>query len=1263
MSLSFSNAMISTNRRGSTSLSLGALILTLFAGCSDREATTSPAPTLSTTLSTQGSIESIPLTKSIQHHARSFVSLSPEQTGIDFLNRFDWGNKRKNLYQHGYAGGGVCIGDYDGDGKPDIYLVSQVGRDRLYRQVGNLKFEDVTDAAGIDSAINWGTGAIFADINNDGQLDLYVCNYDAPNKLYINQGDGTFIESATSYGLDFHGASIMAGFADYDLDGDLDLYLLTNRLYPGPTEDIPKTQQVNGKVQLAPGLEEMFFIQQRNINGELQKFIVKAGQRDYLYRNDGNGSFIDVSKQAGISGNHPGLSATWWDYDNDGWPDLYVCNDFWDADRLYHNNKDGTFTDMLAEALPHTPWFSMGADFADINNDGLFDFLAADMSATTHFMSKLMMGDMNESRWFLESAQPRQYMRNALYLNTGTDRFMEIGFLSNLASTDWTWSVKFGDLDNDGLNDVFFTNGTANHSFDPDLTRKLRSAARQRNTDPVTAWETQWEIFRTVEPRREENLVFKNEGDLHFENKSKQWGLDKQSISFGAAYSDLDRDGDLDLVVSNIDDPVSIYRNDVATSSSVLIRLVGSRSNRFGIGATITIKTGEQTQVRQLSPTRGYMSANEPIIHFGLGDNVRIDSLTISWPSGEWQQFEQLDVDRFYKITEPGKLKYPTIRIKQHTQFSEISSESGLMFSSKGEQPFDDYKVQPLLPAKLSQLGPGLAWGDADGDGDDDLFVGGSAGFSGALFINNGNGKFKKQATGPWINHKACEDMGQLWIDVDGDGDMDLYVASGSYEFEIGDPRLRDRLYLNQGGGKFVKSQPGALPDVSDCTSVVVAGDYDHDGDLDLFVGARVIPGQYPLAPTSRLLRNDKGIFVDVTDIVAPGLDKVGLVTSALWSDADNDGLLDLFVTLEWGPISFWRNTGKGLENQTQSSGLADRTGWYNSITGSDLDNDGDIDYIVMNAGLNNKYHASQDKPALLYYGDFQGSGRKTLVEAKPGENDLLPIRGLSCSSEAMPFVKQKLPTYRAFASASLSEIYADHNLGEALVFKATELQSGILINQGVTNGHVRFAFKPLPHIAQASPGYGVVASDFDGNGNLDIYFVQNFFEREPETGRWDGGLSLLLLGNGQCEFEPINMAYSGLVVPGDATGATICDINNDGRPDLAVTRNNDTMLIFENDPLIDDEHDFLAVRLVGAKGNPTAIGSRVTLIDSNGKQQTQEIYAGSGYLSQSSSQLFFGTGKMQEPLELHIRWPDGKETIHKVDIATKRIVLNHYGK
>ncbi len=1225
------------------------------AGCADR----APPPPA------EGSIESFPLAQATRHEGARFVSLSAQDTGIDFENRFDWDNPRKNLYQHGYAGGGVCIGDYDNDNRPDIYLVSQTGRDRLYRQIADFKFQDVTDSVGIDETVNWGTGAVFTDINNDGLLDLYVCNYDAPNQLYINDGDGSFTESAADFGIDFAGASVMAGFADYDLDGDLDLYLLTNRLYPGPAADIPRTRQVNGEVQLAPGLDEMFHIQERNIGGEIQKFIVKAGQSDHLYRNNGDGSFTDVSRQAGIVGNHPGLSATWWDFDSDGQPDLYVCNDFWDADRLYHNNGDGSFTDVLDETFPHTPWFSMGSDFADINNDGLFDFLAADMSATTHYMSKLMMGDMNESRWFLESAEPRQYMRNAVYLNTGTDRFMEVAYLTNLASTDWTWSVKFGDLDNDGLVDVFFTNGTANQSFDPDLTRRMRALgaqqARARKNDPTLRWEEQWQLYRTVDPRREANLVFQNRGDLRFENVTQQWGLGDENISFGAAYADLDRDGDLDLVVSNVDDPVSVYRNEAATGASVLITLRGTTSNRFGIGATVTLETAEGSQVRQLAPTRGYMSANEPVLHFGLGSAEMITSLSVRWPSGATQRFDQLRVNRFYTITEPSEQtrQAPPPAIPKR-QFHEVAAASGIELPKGTEQPYDDYRAQPLLPARLSQLGPGMAWGDADGDGDEDLFVGGSTGRSGTLFINQGDGSFQRRTGGPWVSDRSSEDMAPLWLDVEGDGDMDLYVASGSIECEAGDPVLRDRLYLNNGDGTFTKAPPQALPHAADSSGVVVAGDYDADGDLDLFVGGRVIPGQYPLTPTSRLLRNDAGTFVDVTDSVAPELATVGLVTSALWSDADNDGRLDLLVTLEWGPVSYWHNNGAGFENQTRAAGLADRTGWFNSITGSDLDNDGDIDYIVMNTGLNTKYQASPTKPVYLYYGDFQGNGTKSLVEAKPAEVGLLPVRGRSCSSNVMPFIGQKLPTYRSFALASLDEIYTDEALSDALMFQATHLESGVLLNEGVTNGTVRFRYQPLPRLAQASPGYGVVSCDFDGDGAMDVYTVQNFFGREPETGRWDGGLSLMMQGDGQGHLTPSPTSQTGLIVTGDATGLTVCDVNNDGRPDLAVTCNNDAMLVFENDAPVNDERKFLAVRLEGPPGNPTGVGARVSLLYNGTLQQTVEVYAGSGYLSQSSSWLFFGRGSHRTPLELRVRWPDGRVSTHTTDPAADRITLSY---
>ncbi len=1195
-----------------------------------------------------------------------FTMLDAKQTGIDFENRIDWDNPRRHLYMHSYAGSGVCIGDYDHDGRPDVYLTGQVQRDRLYRQVGDMVFQDVTDSAGVNLGTAWATGATFLDFENDGDLDLYVCNYDAPNLLYINQGDGTFVEGAKQAGLDFRGASVMAAVADYDHDGYVDIYLLTNRLYPGPVLDQPAMQRLDGRMSVAPDQDELFAEQTRRINGRDERYVIKAGQRDRLYHNNGNGTFSELGESAGITGHHPGLSATWWDYDSDGWADLYVGNDFWDPDRWYRNNRDGTFTDIVHQTLPHTPWFSMGADFGDIDNDGRMDFLAADMSARTHFMSKLWMGDMGDSRWFLESAEPRQYMRNMLYLNTGTPRFMEIGFLAGLASTDWTWAVLFNDLDNDGRIDFFATNGTTNHSFDPDLTRRLQALETDLNargvTDPQQRWEEMWKTYRQTPPTREPNAAFHNDGDFHFSDAGPAWGLNQETVSYGAAMADLDRDGDLDLIVCHIDDPIGVYRNGSTSGHRILISLQGTRDNRFGIGAQIDLVAKSGRQVRQVYTTHGFESATEPVAQFGLGDDAVVEQLTILWPNGDRQTFDHLPADQWYTITQPGDppASLPPAASAAAPMFAPLDAAAGLTTPAVHERIFDEYDAQPLIPAKLSHSGPGLAWGDADGDGDEDLFVGAPAGQSGKLFLDDGAGHFTRVSRDVWSDDRESEDMAALWIDVESDGDLDLIVASGSVEKPEGDVTLRDRLYLNDGRAHFTHAPADALADAATSTSTIVAADYDRDGDLDLFAAGRTVPDHYPLAPPSRLLRNDRGRFVDVTPDVAPGLADSGMVTAAVWSDVNNDGWIDLMLTREYGSIACWINTGNGLVDRTTQAGLADLTGWWNSIAAGDVDNDGDMDYVVLNAGLNTKYKTpSAAKPAMLYYADFDGNGQHDIVEAKTGgDHTLLPVRGLSCSSDAMPVVRQRMPTYHDFAGATLDQIYTPQTLAGALVLNAKELASGVLMNQGAAPGATpTFTFQPFHRIAQASPGYGVVVSDLNGNGAADVYFVQNFRHREPETGRWDGGLSQLLLGDGRGHFAPISPDHSGLLVPGDGRGLTISDVNHDGRPDLTLTQNEESILAFVNNAAA----GFLEVRLIGKPGNPTAIGARVRVVGPDGvAPQSAEIAAGSGYISQSAAPLYFGLGEGNNDfaVELEVRWPDGATTTHTTEPSARRITI-----
>ena len=1161
-------------------------------------------------------LSSKPLAKATGEDEARFERRSEQELGFSFRNVL----KKENVRRYMENGSGVAVGDYDGDGKPDLYLVALDGPNMLLRQTERFRFEDVTAKAGVDGGTAWGTGATFVDFDADGDLDLYVCNLDAPNLLYVNQGDGTFVEGAKKAGLDFKGASNLASFADYDRDGDLDAYLLTNRVL-GVAEEVggkAKMKTVNGKMVVPDEYKEHIMV----VEGRP----TQAGQRDLLYENNGDGTFVDVAKEAGIDGYDMGLSVTWWDYDEDGWLDIYVGNDMKTPDHLYRNQGDGTFRDVIASKTARTPWFSMGADTADVNNDGHMDLLVADMAATTHFKEKATMGDMGASGWFLTVGVPRQFMRNALYVNTGTSRFAELSFLAGISKTDWTWSVRFGDFDNDGFSDLFVTNGMARAVNDSDMNRKIKALEEAGKVDEARR------LQESYPPQNEPNMAFKNLGDLAFEDVSVRWGLDEIGVSHGAITADLDRDGDLDIVVNNLNAPVSVYENVGQAGHRVLVELRSQSKNRFGVGALVKVRTGETVQTRRLLAARGYLSGEEPVVHFGLGEATVIDELVVQWPEGGEQRFEKLDADRIYTVSEQANLpkaKAPS----RHKPWLAAAGKKRRLMHKHVELNYDDYAKEPLLPLQLSHHGPAAAWGDVDGDGRDDVYLTGARGQAGALYLNEESGFVPSE--GPWTDDAQAEDVAALFFDADGDGDVDLYVGSGSNEKEAGDESYRDRLYLGDGKGGFERAE-GALPDHRDSTGAIAAADFDRDGDLDLFVGARMIPGRYPETPTSRLLRNDGGRFADVTDQVAKGLDQVGLVAGALWSDADGDGWLDLVLALDWGPVAIWGNAEGELTDRTSAAGLGGTTGWWHGVAAGDVDGDGDIDYVATNLGFNTKYVASRDRPLELYYDDFDDNGTLDLVEAGYEKDTLYPLRGRSCSSRAMPFIAEKFDTFASFAEADMPTIYSEDKLEEAPVRRANHLASSLLLN----DGKGVFEVKPLPRLAQGSPGFGVALADVDADGHLDALLAQNFFNAQPETGLLDGGLGLVLAGDGKGAFVAKWPEESGLVVPHASTAATFADFGGDGRPDVLVATNNSYIQAFENQTARGKP---MAVKLKGKVGNPTAVGARVTLIREDG-QVTQEVAAGSGYASQSSATLFFGLGRSKAKA-LVVRWPDGEET------------------
>jgi enediyne biosynthesis protein E4 len=1152
-----------------------------------------------------------------------FTELPASRTGIVTANPYNdpamWGSRNME-HSLGELGTGVAIGDFDNDGRPDLFVVSKTGQNRLFRNLGNWRFEDVTAAAGIarssstwEQRLNWlrgrfgGTeaddtdvsiwkqGVAFADVNNDGWLDIYVCRLGAPNLLYINQRDGTFREEAAARGLAVVDASGMAAFCDFDRDGWLDVYIQTNML--------------NAVAQ--PG-----------------------GRRDYLFRNRGDGTFEDVTERAGIFGENLAHSATWWDFDEDGWPDLYVANDFAAPDRLYRNNGDGTFTDVIHSVVPRMPYSSMGADLGDINNDGRIDFFVADMATTTHEKDQRGMASARElSREDSDSTtHSPQVLVNTLFINAGVGRMLEAAHLAGIPATDWTWSVRFEDLDNDGRLDLHVTNGMDREYQNSDLRERVMT------TESETG---RLRIMRDSPVLAEPNLAYRNLGDLEFVEVGAEWGLDQKGVSFGAAFGDLDGDGDLDLVFANYEAGVTVLRNDSPSGHRVILSLRGTHSNHFGVGATARIVTASGVQVRQLVLARGSLSTSEPVLHFGLGSDEVIERLTITWPSGHEQTFTHLSSGQHYTIAEPSTPPpvSPT-RPARPTLYEEASGRFGLSLAS--EESFEAER-QPLLPLRFDRLGPALALGDLTGDGRPDLVLGGTT--RQPARIHRSGPRFDP---GDGLALGRLDDGPLLLIDVDGDGRLDLLQTRASTTRPATSSEYQPVLWLNR-NGEFERAD-GLLPEFPISAGAATAVDFDRDGAVDVFIGARVLPGRYPTPPRSALLRNVGGRFEDVTDTIAPGLREIGMVTSALWSDVDRDGWPDLLLTLQWGEVKYFRNEqGRRLTDQSAAAGFsAAGTGWWTALASADLNEDGRPDFVVGNVGLNTPYQP----PVLLYVGRF-GSGNATqLIEAHVEGGTVYPRRTLQTLTAQIPNLHRRFTRNDSYAKATLGQILGEDRLGAADRHQATELRSGVFLSQ--PDG--RYRFVPLPRITQIAPLQGIVTGDFNGDGHADVYAVQNSFAPIPSTGRFDGGLSQLLLGDGRGGLVPVPLAESGLVVPGDAKALVVTDLDDDGWPDFIVSRNHNTTLAFRHTGTVGREP--LRITLQGPRGNPAGIGAFITLVLADGTQRSAELQAGQGYYSQSAPFVFFSQDPANPAREVQVRWPHGQVSSTRVQSGQRLLTI-----
>lgn len=1014
--------------------------------------------------------------------AETLFSLVPDaQTHISFVNSvkqdFDF---NYTDYPYAFTGGGVATGDINNDGLDDVYLVSNQKSNKLYLNKGNFEFEDITEIAGVSDTQGWSTGVTMVDINNDGWLDIYVCksasikdNDLRRNKLFINQKNGTFREEAKKWGLDLNGFSIQSYFFDYDKDGDLDMYLVNHR------PDFKNANKLENKLK-------------REYFPELS---------DHLLRND-RGKFTNVTLQSGIINKEWGLSASIGDFNNDGWPDIFVANDYIGPDYLYINNKKGKFINEIDTRFKHISYNSMGSDYADINNDLLPDLIVLDMLAEDHQRGKENMPSMNTKGFWMmvDAGYHYSYMSNVLQLNNGNGTFSDIGQLAGISKTDWSWAPLIADFDNDGYKDILVTNGIERELGNQDYKQKVRELQSKQGAMTVN------EMMQVMPSEKLSNYIFQNKGDLTFENKTEAWGLQQKLNSNGVAYADLDNDGDLDLVMNNSSDNASVYRNN-STGNYITIKLVGDSLNKNAIGAKVRLFTDKTAQYQELYPSRGYQSAVSKTLNFGIGDEENIKRIEIIW--GDDTVLAQEDVKANQTITfKKAEFKYDGLTNPKIIKYFEPIPASSLGITYKhNESDFNDFSKQVLLPQKKSQQGPTMAVADVNGDGLDDIFLGGGLGQSAALYLQNNRGKFDLTKQPVFDKDKNYEDQGSLFLDVDNDGDLDLYLASGSYELSDNDPLLQDRLYLNEGKGSFIASN--ALPKMLTSTKSIQALDYDNDGDLDIAVGGNLVPGKYPLAPKSYILENNKGHFTDVTQKIAPELTEIGLINDMIFSDYDNDGDKDLIVVGEWFPITIFDNNN-GYFNKKIHPELANSSGWWNTIKEIDLNEDGHMDYLIGNLGENNKFHPTIEKPLHIYGNNFDENESYDMFLSKVYKGKLVPVRGKECSTEQNPFVSEKIPTFKEFAASTIIDIYGESEINASYHKEVYTFSSSIAMN----NGDGTFTLNRLPTTAQIGPTLAFEIVDINHDGLKDVIGIGDFYEAEVETIRYDSNTGYVLLAN-----------------------------------------------------------------------------------------------------------------------------------------------------